>query len=148
MVRIMSSTHVAMYVRAKCNKQLDRNLCMVASHGSQVANGGKATVASHGLQVANGPRKGGLKSAANSKATANTRAAEVVAQLKLPEDHDSCQRFLQLDHKKQKLKVGDVRPGVGQDKMAQHAASPWQNDQKALRKSRAGSTNIVCATVE
>ena len=58
MVRIMSSTHVAMYVRAKCNKQLDSNLCMVASHGSQVGNGrrkgGKATVASHGSQVANG----------------------------------------------------------------------------------------------
>ena len=58
----------------------------------------------------NGDRKrkaeGGAKSAAKRQAEADKRAAEVAAELKLPEDQDSCERFLQLIHKKQKREVG------------------------------------------
>eukprot|EP00945_MAST-04E_sp_MAST-4E-sp1_P006829 g6829.t1 len=53
-----------------------------------------------------GGRNGGAKSAAKRQAEADKRAAEVAAELKLPEDQDSCQRFLQLSHKKQNREVG------------------------------------------
>jgi len=55
---------------------------------------------------AEGGRNGGAKSARKRQAEADKRAAEVAAELKLPEDQDSCQRFLQLGHKKQKREVG------------------------------------------
>jgi hypothetical protein len=53
-----------------------------------------------------GGRNGGAKTAANRQAEADKRAAEVAAELKLPEDQDSCQRFLQLNPQKQKREVG------------------------------------------